>query len=55
MTRLIHMAFRGEPELKASVEHEAERRRTTFSKLVRETLRKEFGLLRTVQKVERVR
>ena len=48
MTRLIHIAFRGEPELKASLQHEAEQRRITVSQLIRDALRREFGLLRFV-------
>lgn len=43
---LVWQAIRMEAELIASLRDHAERRETTLSQLVRETLREKFGLLR---------
>ena len=49
-SRLVHKCIRLEPELNASIQHEANRLHVTWSALVKHTLKQEYGLLRTVEK-----
>jgi len=46
MTPMARKTIHLERALIASIQHEADHRDTTFSKLIRDTLRREFGLLR---------
>ena len=54
-SRLVHKCLRLEPELNASIQHEADRQHVTWSALVKHTLKREYGLLRTIEKKARKR